>query len=225
VIRVLILSGSAVTRAGLESMLRADPEVEVVSAASLAPVRRQSGGVPIGSQYALEQIRNTHPDVVLVEAGAADAVISAARLLANDAGPGLILLAGELTRSQMVRALQSGVRGILPRDAAAAEISVTIQAVAAGLTAFHADDLDLLLPVHAAAPPEPDGLPGEPLTEREIEVLGMLAEGLGNKIIAARLNISEHTVKFHVSSILAKLGAGTRTEAVTRGVREGLIMI
>jgi two-component system, NarL family, response regulator YdfI len=81
------------------------------------------------------------------------------------------------------------------------------------------------LPTHRAGPQEEDGLPGEPLTEREVQVLGMLAEGLGNKIIAARLDISEHTVKFHVSSILAKLGADSRTEAVTRGVREGLIMI
>lgn len=161
--------------------------------------------------------------MVLVEAG--EHVISAARLLANDAGPGLVLLCDELTRSQMVRALQGGVRGILPRDATAEELFAAIESVAAGLTAFHADDLDLLLPAHRATPTEEDGFPGEPLTEREIQVLGMLAEGLGNKIIAARLNISEHTVKFHVSSILAKLGADSRTEAVTRGVREGLIMI
>jgi DNA-binding NarL/FixJ family response regulator len=56
-------------------------------------------------------------------------------------------------------------------------------------------------------------------------VLGLLAEGAGNKEIAQRLNLSEHTVKFHVSSILAKLGAATRTEAVARGVRQGLILI
>jgi NarL family two-component system response regulator YdfI len=222
VIRVLVLAGSSMTRAGLESMLRANPEVEVVSGGAGPPSARQQ---ITRRQLALEQIKNTRPDVVLVEVGSADGVITAAHLLANDAGPGLVLLADELTRSQMVRALQGGVRGILPRDATAPEISAAIEAVAAGLTAFHADDLDLLLPAHPAASPEADGLPGEPLTEREIEVLGMLAEGLGNKIIAARLNISEHTVKFHVSSILAKLGAGSRTEAVTRGVREGLIMI
>jgi DNA-binding NarL/FixJ family response regulator len=70
---------------------------------------------------------------------------------------------------------------------------------------------------------EPD--PAQALTVREIEVLGMLAEGLGNKAIALRLGISTHTAKFHVASILAKLGAGGRTEAVTIGMRRGLLMI
>jgi two-component system, NarL family, response regulator YdfI len=65
----------------------------------------------------------------------------------------------------------------------------------------------------------------EPLTPREIEVLRWLAEGLGNKEIAARLNISEHTAKFHVASIMGKLGATSRTEAVTLGIRHGLVMI
>jgi DNA-binding NarL/FixJ family response regulator len=67
--------------------------------------------------------------------------------------------------------------------------------------------------------------PAQPLTARESEVLGMLAEGLGNKAIAARLGISTHTAKFHVASILAKLGAGSRTEAVTIGMRRGLVAI
>ena len=63
------------------------------------------------------------------------------------------------------------------------------------------------------------------ITAREIEILGLIAEGLGNKAIAARLRISDHTVKFHIASIFAKLSAGSRTEAVTIGVRQGLIMI
>ena len=67
--------------------------------------------------------------------------------------------------------------------------------------------------------------PAQPLTARETEVLGMLADGLGNKIIAARLGISAHTAKFHVASIMAKLGAGSRTEAVTIGMRRGLVVI
>jgi DNA-binding NarL/FixJ family response regulator len=66
---------------------------------------------------------------------------------------------------------------------------------------------------------------GEPLSAREREVLALLAEGLGNKAIAARLGISSHTVKFHVAAILDKLGAGTRAEAVTVGVRRGLLLI
>ncbi|HXF26085.1 MAG TPA: response regulator transcription factor, partial [Bryobacteraceae bacterium] len=65
----------------------------------------------------------------------------------------------------------------------------------------------------------------EPLTPREIEVLKMLAEGLSNKLIAVDLGISEHTVKFHVNSILGKLNAGSRTEAVTTGIRRGLVIL
>jgi DNA-binding NarL/FixJ family response regulator len=63
------------------------------------------------------------------------------------------------------------------------------------------------------------------LTPREIEVLRMLAEGLGNREMASRLGISDHTVKFHISSILDKLGASTRTEAVTMGIRMGIILL
>ena len=67
--------------------------------------------------------------------------------------------------------------------------------------------------------------PAEPLSPREIEVLRLMAEGLSNKTIAWRLSISEHTVKFHVNSIFSKLGAGTRTEAVMLGVRQGLVLL
>ena len=72
---------------------------------------------------------------------------------------------------------------------------------------------------------EPGAEAFEELTGREIEVLRLLAEGLGNKEVASRLGISDHTVKFHISSILAKLGAGRRTEAVTIGIRMGLILL
>jgi DNA-binding NarL/FixJ family response regulator len=65
----------------------------------------------------------------------------------------------------------------------------------------------------------------EELTPREVEVLRLLADGLGNKEVALRLGISDHTVQFHISSILAKLGAGSRTEAVTLGIRRGLILL
>jgi DNA-binding NarL/FixJ family response regulator len=79
--------------------------------------------------------------------------------------------------------------------------------------------------VHSAGERAGVAIAQQPLTPREIEVLGMIAEGLGNKIIAARLGISDHTVKFHIASIFAKLNAGSRTEAVTIGIRQGLIMI
>ncbi len=120
---------------------------------------------------------------------------------------------------------RSGVRAVLPRDVAAGEMIAAIEAAAAGLVALHPADLQALLP----APPRADRpLPadaGEALTPRELEVFAMLAEGSGNKAIAWKLGISEHTVKFHVASIMSKLNATSRTEAVSIGIRRGLVML
>jgi DNA-binding NarL/FixJ family response regulator len=108
---------------------------------------------------------------------------------------------------------------VLPRQSTASHIVAAIDAVLAGLVVLQPGDLDGLL-----VNPRPARMV-EPLTPREIEVLGMLAEGQSNKAIAHHLGISEHTVKFHVTSIMTKLNAGSRTEAVTLGIRQGLIMI
>jgi len=107
-----------------------------------------------------------------------------------------------------------GARAILARDAAPETIVAAVVAVGAGLVAMQ--------PRALAPAARADG---ERLTAREIEVLGELARGVPNKTIAGRLAISEHTVKFHIASIFAKLGAASRTEAVTKGVRRGLIML
>ena len=143
----------------------------------------------------------------------------------NSAGVPVILLVENPARL-MSDALPAGVRAVLPRNATPAEIAGAIEAVAAGLYVFHPSDLDsfpMLRPREAA--PELAEPFVEHLTTREIEVLQLLSEGLGNKEIASRLNISEHTAKFHVASIMGKLGAATRTEAVTLGIRHGLVMI
>jgi len=134
------------------------------------------------------------------------------------------------------------VRAVLPRNVTRAELTAAIEAVAAGLFVVHPADADLLPGLRpreteaeadagpstgrgfSIAPPHNDQLV-EPLTRREIEVLQLLAAGLGNREIASRLHISEHTAKFHVASIMSKLGAATRTEAVTLGIRRGLVMI
>jgi DNA-binding NarL/FixJ family response regulator len=119
----------------------------------------------------------------------------------------------------------AGVRAVLPRNSSATEIIAAIEAVAAGLFVFHPADVDS---VPAARPRETESAGAalvEPLTPREIEVLRLLAEGMPNKEIAAGLKISEHTAKFHVASIMGKLGATSRTEAVTQGIRHGLVMI
>lgn len=170
------------------------------------------------------QIHELRPDIVLLDLAGEriDAVLAGVGAVA---GTAFVVLADAPQRVLGEAALERGlIRAVLPRDATSGEILAAIDAVAAGLVALHPEALE---PLRRRAPiptrAEPD--PAQPLTAREIEVLGMLAEGLGNKIIAARLGISTHTAKFHVASIMAKLGAGSRTEAVTIGMRRGLVVI
>jgi len=110
--------------------------------------------------------------------------------------------------------------GAVPRDADSEELLAAVRAVAAGLIAVSPALLAVGVPVrHLAVEGE------ETLTAREREVLQLLAEGIPNKQVARRLGVSPHTVKFHVASLLAKLGATSRTEAVTVGLRRGLISV
>ena len=127
----------------------------------------------------------------------------------------IVVLSDERLTSRLFR---RGVHAILPHDAPVEQIVAALHAASVGLIA---------LPVEASALaiPAASEFEVENLTPREMEALEMLAEGLSNKQIAARLHISEHTAKFHVNSILGKLGAGTRTEAVMRGLRSGLLKV
>ncbi len=123
----------------------------------------------------------------------------------------VILFANTTDSSLVSLALRSGVRGVLSFDATPEEIEAAVHAVDAGLVVL-------------AEPPIAPEL-AEPLTERELELLDLLAEGISNKLIAHRLSISEHTVKTHVASIFAKLGVSSRTEAVSQAIRRGLVML
>lgn len=199
--RVLVIASSAIVRAGLESVLRSANSVEI------------AGSVAGWSEYAGEE-----PDVVLVDSeSVADDTLT--ELTGGEAAYPVVLLAEEARLPEIAEALRSGVRAVLPRQSSPAQIVAAVEAASAGLIVLHPADLDALL-INPPARPI-----GEPLTPREVEVLGMLAEGQSNKAIAHRLNISEHTVKFHVTSILGKLNAGSRTEAVMIGIRQGVIMI
>ncbi len=206
-IHVVVIASSPVARAGLESLVRADPRFSI-----------EHSGVPtsVGTPG-----RKTNADVLLVEVVSIDKALRALEGTRMDV-PATVVLLEHLGRAQLRRLLQSGARAVLPGDANPSEILAAIEAAAAGLTALRSEDMDLLLPHRIEDAAE---LPGEPLSAREMEVLSMLAEGSANKEIATKLKISEYTVKFHVSSILAKMGAASRGEAVMRGVREGLIVI
>jgi two-component system, NarL family, response regulator YdfI len=225
VTKVLVNASSAIARAGLEALLREDHRVTLVGSASgIAAVPRSTSPRHAGAFQA--QIREAHPDVLLIEIASSEKLDLLAELTTQLDAPPVILLSDHLNRAELRRALHNGVRAVLPRDAASHEILAAIEAVSAGLTVLSSEDMDVLLPAAAEAlNSELGAVAGEALSSRETEVLTMLAEGLGNKDIAARLNISEHTVKFHVSSILGKLGAASRGEAVARGIREGLIVL
>jgi NarL family two-component system response regulator YdfI len=207
-IRILLTASSPLVRAGLEAVLSEDSRFEVL------PPGAGSVTVPGG---------NALPDVLLIEIVNADKLFRHPAYMRDDALP-IILLADHLGRAQLRRAIHSGVRAIIPRDATGPEIMSAIEGASAGLVVLSGEDMDALLPADAELVTG-ESVSGEALSSRELEVLSMLAEGLGNKDIAARLKISEHTVKFHVSSILGKLRATTRGEAVARGVRDGLVVI
>ncbi len=206
---VLIGASSEVVRAGLESLLATVPTFKIV------------GSFPIGA--ALAQFEELQPDVLLLDLESPEDE-SMSLAMESEISP-LVVLTDNTENSLVVEALGSGTRAILPRDATSEEIVAAIQATATGLVVLHPHVLrSMLSPILPGEESEPDPS-DQTLTPREIEVLRMVAEGLGNKEIASRLGISDHTVKFHISSIFAKLGASSRTEAVTMGIRQGLIMV
>ena len=174
---------------------------------------------------ALAKSENLQADVVLLalESLAGESVTGAIESGGVPFSSALVVLTDTTEKFLVVDALRSSVRAILPREAKADEIFAAIQASVAGLVVLHPGALDSILS-RAGEQPELDGS-DQILTPREIEVLRMIAEGLGNKEIASKLRISDHTVKFHISSIFDKLDASNRAEAVTIGIREGLIMV
>jgi NarL family two-component system response regulator YdfI len=202
VIRVLLVAASAVRHAGLEALLKTVPSVKLVGSL------HNSHAV---AQYAVQ----LHPDVILLD-------LDEETLTHPSTSLAVVALIDEPSADWVARALRSGVKAILPRDSGIDEILAAIQAAHAGLVLLDPDVTQNL----ASRIPAPTVTAGfDDLTPREIEVLRMLAEGFGNREMAARLGISDHTVKFHISSILDKFGAATRTEAVTMGIRMGIILL
>lgn len=144
--------------------------------------------------------------------------------------PIVALLRGPVPDGTSVRLLALGVRGVLPDDSTAEEIDAAVDAATAGLVVLPAERVGELVRARTTVPrdaarPRPGEQRVPSLTPREQEILGMLAEGLPNKLIASRLGISDHTVKTHLEAVFDKLGASTRAEAVARAVRAGLLLL
>jgi len=172
------------------------------------------------------QLVDVEPDVVLVEAvaDAQEELLNALEDAEVAQEYAVVVLSEQPKADWLSKVLRAGVRAILPRDAAPEQLRAALEAAAAGLVVVHPSEVNEIFPAHAELSAPLRELP-EPLTRREREVLQMISAGLGNKEIAGKLSISEHTVKFHVASILGKLGASTRTEAVSIGIRHGLVLL
>ena len=208
--RVFIVAESARSRERLEDLLDAR-KIEVVGGAS-------------NVEHAAEALAEEDAQVLLVEA-TNDSVeelleILAATGLTREAA--VVVLLDQSAPVWAGQAVQAGVRGVLSTDADGEQLALAIEAAAGGLFVLHPDEVR----AERSSPARAVTLElAESLTARERQVLQMLAAGLGNKEIAARLKISEHTAKFHVASILGKLSASSRTEAVAIGLRRGLILL
>lgn len=146
------------------------------------------------------------------------------RLASLAAGP-VPVVAAIAETAQLGPALAAGARGVVLRDQLGDQLGPALAAVRSGLTVIDAALSPGLSPPRATPPDHRDGRKGGELTERERQVVTLLAEGLSNKLIADRLGISDHTAKFHVNGVMGKLGASTRTEAVVEAVRRGLVAL
>lgn len=213
-IGVAVLASSPTARARLEALVGAQPGLKLVSPPRLAAT---------SGDHATDAVLEA--DVLLIDAGARPAETVLRPLPQAPRLPPVVLLADDLARTAFVRLLRSGVRALLPRDASASEIAAGIEAVAAGLVVLHPSAAPVSVTRAAGARRTRDESGASPLTPRELEILAMMAEGMGNRAIAQHLGISTHTVKFHIASILDTLNARSRTEAVTTGMRLGLLMV
>jgi len=202
-VRVLILADDPLARAGLAALLGSAPTIAVTG---------QSGSdVDIAALLAAFQ-----PDAVVWDLGwSPDSQVAVLSRFVEEHTTPVVALLATPSLAGAVRAV--GVRGLLPRSASGAHMAAALSAVVQGLLVFD----ETLLP----APLSTDIELVEPLSSRELEVLRHLAEGLSNKEIARTLGISENTIKFHVNAILGKLGAQSRTEAVVRATRAGLLLL
>ena len=212
-IRVLIVASSSISQSGSENLLRASTSLQVVRVLS-------------DFSQLSESVEELQPDVVVAEVTGHDRTLPDEILKLSEEVPvAIVLLVDDANTERDLDALRNGVRAVLPRNMSPGGIVAAVEAAGAGLAVLLPEGLDNLLREstvshRAVSPPLV-----EALTPREIEVLGMMVEGWGNKEISTRLGISEHTVKFHVASIMGKLNASSRTEAVTSGIRHGLIML
>lgn len=219
-LRVLLVAGTSARRAHLAAVIsRALRSVTVISESQISPARFAA----------------SKSDILVADLDTPASAATMLDFLEHDpAGTGSVALIDDPDPTWVRSALRASVHAVISRDAAAEDMQMALQAAEAGFVLLHPTSIHGLLqnnPIAEMSDISDEDLPRgdedivEDLTARESEVLRLVGLGLGNKEIAARLAISEHTAKFHISSILSKLHAGSRTEAVSLGIRKGLIPI
>lgn len=220
-VRILLVDDHPIVREGLRALLETQADFEVIAESA-------------NGEEALHLAANLAPDMLLLdlEMPVMDGVETIRRLYQLPKPPRVIVFTAFDDDERIVHALQAGANGYLLKDAPREEIfkaiRITIeggsmlQPVVASKLLRHMGSQQKIL---ITRPSSDNHLPIEELTERELEVLHLLAQGMPNKEIAAHLVISERTAKFHVSSIMSKLGATNRTEAVSLAAQRGLITL
>jgi DNA-binding NarL/FixJ family response regulator len=211
-IRVLVVAASSVRRTELVQLVSEDSSFKIAGSLS-------------GFAGLSTSVMGLRPDVVLVDLADSDPQFLSTLAFLEAADVSTLALVDNPETSWISQALRAGVRGILARNSAAPEIQMALRVASQNLVLLDPDLARRVSTDKRVSTPENDYEELDPLTAREIEVLRMMAEGFGNREIASRLGISDNTVKFHISSILGKLGASSRTEAVTLGIRKGLILL
>lgn len=205
-VRVMVVDDHPVVREGLRGFLSSRPGLEVVAEAG-------------DGEEAIRKARHLRPDVVLMDLvmPGTDGVEATKQIVAADHDVRVVVLTSFTDDERVVPAVRAGAAGYLHKDASPAELEQAVRAAARG---------DAPLSPRAAArvlQSMTSEAPGPALTPREREVLALLGEGLTNRLIARRLDVSEKTVKTHVGNVLAKLGVSDRTQAALWAVRHGLV--
>lgn len=205
-IRIVITDDHAVVRQGLRMFLELDPELEVVAEAA-------------DGAEAVRVVKEHRPDVVLMDLlmPVMDGITAITELRRDTPGVEIVALTSVLEDASVVAAVRAGATGYLLKDTNADELRRAVKAAAAGQVQL-SPEAAIRLMREVRAPDQP-----EVLTERETDVLRLLAQGQANKEIARNLSIGEKTVKTHVSNILSKLGVQSRTQAALHAMRVGLV--
>jgi DNA-binding NarL/FixJ family response regulator len=215
-IRILLVDDQTLIRQGIQTLLELEPDLEVA-------------GVAGSGREALAAVERLRPDVVLMDVRMPEMDGVAATRALHEQFPevGVIILTTFDDDEYVFEGLKAGARGYLLKDVSSDELTVAVRAVAAGQALIQPSIARKVVAefsrlAASGAPSTPEGI-DEQLTERELEVLRALAEGLSNKEIANRLAITEGTVKNHVSNLLGKLDVRDRTQALLKAQRLKLI--